>query len=289
MKKLWLFIYGGLALLMLLSFACLVSIGDGKLHVYFLDIGQGDAILIRTPAREYILIDGGPDGKVLQQLAEVMPFYERTIDLMVLSHPHADHINGLVDVLQRYEVRDVLWTGVGYGNSAYAEFLKLIQEKNVRVHVAKAARDYRLGNIFLDVVYPLKSFEGAHFENVNNSSVAMRILYGEEIFYFSGDLELEAEAELAASGQEMHADVFKAGHHGSRTSSSEMILDLVEPDYAVISCGVNNKFGHPHAETIQHLQERDITVYRTDLDGRVEFVSDGKETRARGVLIRAEI
>lgn len=253
------------------------SLGDGLLHVYFLNIGQGDAALIRTPDQEYMLIDGGPDDTVLRELAAVMPFYERRIDVIVLSHPHADHIDGLIEVLERYKVGAVMITGVSYGYAGYERFLELVEEKGVEVVFVNGDVDFRLGSVVLDIVFPFDSLAGKEFENVNNSSLSLRVLYGERSFYFSGDLEVEGEEKLVSSGLDVRSDVFKAGHHGSRTSSSEPLLDLVQPQWAVISCGVDNQFSHPHPETITHFQERGITIYRTDLDGRVELVSDGRE------------
>lgn len=259
----------------ILLWFCIGSLGDGLLHIFYLNIGQGDAILVRTPSMEYVLIDGGPDDTVLQELSQVMPFYARTIDLMILSHPHADHMDGLIEVLERYEVRQVMITGVSYGYAGYEKFFQTIRERGVPMIFMNGQGDYRLGGVTLDVLYPFGSLAGRHFENVNNSSISLRLLYGERRFYFSGDLEVEGEEELVEAGLDLRADVFKAGHHGSRTSSTEPLLDMVEPEWAVISCGVDNPFGHPHAETIRHLQERGVTVFRTDLDGRVEVVSDG--------------
>lgn len=277
MKWLVKIVVGGAVSGVVLLLFCLQSLSDGLLHIYYLNIGQGDGILVRTPSMEYMLIDGGPDDTILQELSAVMPFYTRTIDVMMLSHPHADHIDGLVEVLERYEVRRVVITGVSYGYAGYEKFLDLIREREIPVTFVNGKMDYQLGDVVLDVVYPLNSLAGRHFENVNNSSISFRLLYGERRFYFSGDLEIEGEKKLAVSGLNLGADVLKAGHHGSRTSSTEQLLDVVRPEWAVISCGVDNQFKHPHPETIRHLQERGVIIYRTDLDGRVELVSDGAE------------
>lgn len=277
MKKIsrWCFI--GLILLSGLLFFCINSFGDGYLHVFILNIGQGDAILIRTPDLEHILVDGGPNNKILEELSAVMPFYERTIEVVIVSHPHADHINGLIDVLKRYEVKQILLTGVPYSYAGYTTLLELAAEKKISVLFARGNNDFRLGKVALDIVYPFSSLQGKHFENLNNSSITFRLLYGTRGFYFPGDLELEGEKQLTESTLNLQADVLKVGHHGSRTSSSKALLERVQPEYALISCGIKNKFKHPHAETLQSLQEHGITVYRTDLDGRIEAVSDGKE------------
>ncbi len=255
---------------------CLVSLPDGKLHVFVLDIGQGDSILIQTPTNEHILIDGGPDDKVMEQMAKFMPFYEKSIDLVILSHPHADHVNGLVEVLKRYQVKQVMMTGVSYYYSGYLGFLDEISQQKIPVIFAGNGNDYQLGSIFLDMIYPFHSLQGDAFENQNNSSIVLRILYGQRSFYFSGDLEMEKELELVKSNLNLHADFLKAGHHGSKTSNTEPLLDRIKPLYAAISCGVNNKFHHPFPGTIEHLQKRNVHIYRTDLDGSVEALSDGE-------------
>jgi competence protein ComEC len=253
---------------------CLAGLPDGKLHVYVLDIGQGDAILIVTPANEHILIDGGPDDTVLRKLGDVMPFYEHTIDVLILTHPHADHVNGLIEVLKRYKVKQAIITGVHYGTAANEEFVELLAAKKVQVFFA-GSEDYRLGNILLDSLFPFESETGASFNNLNNSSYVFRLIYGGEIFYFAGDLEKEGEAKLVSSGLDLRADFYKVGHHGSRTSSSVALLDLMKPEDAVISCGVDNKYKHPHAETLQKLAERGIRLFRTDIGGTIGAVSDG--------------
>lgn len=250
------------------------SLGDGLLHIYVLDIGQGDSILIRSPANEYILVDGGPSTKVFKELSDVMPYYERTIDVLILSHPHADHIDGLIEVLKRYKVKQVVITGVIYGSPGYDVFLNLLAEKKVRLKFV-SGRDFRLGNIIFDNLFPFEPIQGREFSNLNNSSIVFRLIYGSQKFYFSGDLELEGEHKLIKRNLDLSADFLKIGHHGSRTSTSMELLERVSPHIAAISCGVDNSFKHPHVETIEKLQERNILIFRTDLDGRIEIISDG--------------
>jgi len=275
MKKLFfLFVSVGLVASLLLFFA-FRSLPDGKLHIFMLNIGQGDSILIQTPTDERLLIDGGPDDSVLQELGKVMPFYERRIEAIILTHPHADHVNGLVEVLKRYQVHQVMITGVFYKNPGYQALLEEIAEQHLAVLFAGNGQDYQIGNVTLDLLYPLESLQGRSFDNMNNSSIVFRLLYGHRSFYFNGDLEVEGETKLLASGLNLGADVLKVGHHGSRTSSQEALLDKIKPRFALISCGVNNKFHHPHPETLEHFQERGIRTFRTDLDGTIEVISDG--------------
>ena len=163
------FFLAGLTVILVLLGLCLWSLPDGKLHVFVLDIGQGDSILIQTPGNERILVDGGPNDAVLKELGKVMPFYEKKIDVVILSHPHADHINGLVEVLKRYEVGTVVMSGARYGYSGYTAFLEQVVDKRVPVVYAGAeSTDYQLGSVTLDMLFPFESEQGKSFENQNN-------------------------------------------------------------------------------------------------------------------------
>ena len=274
--KIYKFLWAGLAVAAILLGFCLLSLPDGKLHVFVLDIGQGDSILIQTPTDERILVDGGPDDSVLKELGKVMPFYEKTIDVVLLSHPHMDHVNGLVEVLKRYHVGTVIMSGAKYNYSGYNEFLNEIHELKLPVVYAGEPVDYVLGSVTLDMLFPFDSEQGMSFENQNNGSIVFRLLYGKKSFYFPGDLEMESEQKLVNTTLDLHADFLKAPHHGSKTSDTIPLLERVNPEYAAISCGVANKFGHPSPITVQHFQERNIAIYRTDLDGIIEAVSDGE-------------
>ena len=274
-KKILLYGFGLSGCLLAVMIYCLWSLPDGLLRVNYLDVGQGDSMLISMPDGSNVLVDGGPDEKVLQQLAEVLPFYENTIDLVILTHPHPDHVNGLIEVLNRYKVGAVAITGIKYNLPAYIEFLNVIGEKNINLQTINGLRDFKIGDVIFDFVYPVESFEGRTFTNVNNSSIVFRLIYGKEKFIFMGDLEVEGEAKLLASGEDIRAEVLKVGHHGSRTASSDELLDAIKPATAVISCGAGNKYLHPHPETITKLQGRGIKIYRTDINGRVTFKMDG--------------
>lgn len=243
---------------------------DGVFHIYFLDVGQGDAIFIQTPENHQILVDGGPQSIVIEELADIMPFFDKTIDFMVLTHPHADHIDGLVEVLKRYEVRAVLFSGVVFENQTYEEFLNEIFLQEIPVFVAESGVDFLFGDVVLDVVHPIEQIVGESFKNLNNSSVGMRVLYNDVSIMLAGDMEAEAEKEVLAARINIAANILKAGHHGSKTASSVDFLRKVNPDVAVIQCGEGNSFGHPHNETLEKFAE--MKVFRNDLDGRVEFV-----------------
>jgi competence protein ComEC len=252
-----------------------MSLNDGFLHVYFFDVGQGDSLLIQTPGNEYVLIDGGPDDTVLQELGNVLPFYVKTIDVVVLTHPHADHVNGLVEVLKKYKVKQVLLTGASYGDAGYAKFLNLINEKNIDTIFTGSGFDLALGDVVFDLLYPFESVQGKKFTNINNSSLAIRIIYGDFELFISGDLEVEGEEKIIKAGLHLESDIFKAAHHGSKTGNSSGILNLIGAKNAVISCGVNNSFKHPHPEAIRNFKDMKMKIFRTDIDGRIEIVSNG--------------
>lgn len=266
------FIYGLIAVSVGLA-VLLSELPDDKFHIYFLDVGQGDSIFIKTPDNHQILIDGGPGNTVIERLGEVMPYFDKSLDLVVLTHPHADHVDGLVEVLKRYKVENVLITGVADDYAGYTEFLGEIMDMKIPAHIAKADEDFLFKNVMLDVVYPLKSIAGEGFENLNNSSIGIRVLYKNHSIMLSGDLEAGAEKEIVDSGENIKADIFKAGHHGSKTANSSPYLAKIKPSTVVIQCGKDNSFGHPHKEAMERFSEESVEkIFRNDLDGTVEFV-----------------
>ncbi|MCD6109420.1 MBL fold metallo-hydrolase [bacterium] len=239
----------------------------------FLNIGQGDSIYIHTPDDYSILIDGGPDMSVLEQLAQVMPRYNRTINMILLTHPHSDHVNGLVEVLKRFEVKKVMVTGTPCSNAYYQKFFKLCNEQNIPIYFGEADKDVKVGRfLYLDIVWPIKKMVGKKFENLNNASLSVRAITPSKVVMLSGDAEIEEESEMVASGFDLSADILKAGHHGSKTSSSNAFLNAVSPDIAVIQCGKDNSFGHPHKETLEKYLKRSIRVRRNDLEGRIDLI-----------------
>ncbi len=253
-------------------FALFWQLPDNRFHIWFLNVGQGDSIFIKTPQNHQILVDGGPKNKVMEELAAVMPFFDKSIDLVVLTHPHADHIEGLIEVLNRYEVENVLFTGASYENSTYEEFLRLIRQKSIPFFIADKDLDFKLGEVFVDVLYPLHQVAAQSFSNINNSSIAMRISYKDKAVVLTGDMEVEAEKELLKSGiTNLRANIFKAGHHGSKTASSSALLNAIQPEDVVIQVGKDNSFNHPHIEALQNFYLIEANIWRNDLDGRVEF------------------
>jgi len=246
------------------------------LEVVFFDVGQGDSIFIETPKGYQILIDGGPSSVVLEKLGNEMPFWDRTIDLVVLTHPEHDHIAGLIEVLKRYEVDYILWTGILRDTGEYEEWERLIKKEDIKVKIAKIGQRIIAPKVFFEVLHPFKSLEGKEVKNTNNSSIVFRLVFGNNSFLFTGDLYKSIEKEIVNRGLEIDSDVLKVGHHGSKTSSAEEFLEKVSPEVAVISSGKDNTYGHPHQEVLETLDKYGITVLRTDTEGDIKIISNGK-------------
>jgi len=258
---------------------------DDKLHVSFLDVGQGDAILIQTPGGQDILIDGGPDPQRINlELSKKLPFWDRTIDLMVCTQPHADHVTGLVEVLLRYKVKQVLEPGVPYDSAIYQEWCNLVEDKGIEYNIARAGHEIDLGSgIKMEVLNPPEGlFEGTSHD-VDNNGVVLRLTWDKVSFLFTADIREEAEFELIGQRANLKSTVLKVAHHGSKTSSSQQFLAAVDPEVAVISAGADNPFGHPSPEVVERLIDRlgKDNVYRTDQDGSVELITDGERLWAR--------
>ena len=253
---------------------------DDKLHVSFLDVGQGDAILIQTPNGQDILIDGGPDPqKINLELGESLPFWDRTIDLVVCTQPQADHVTGLVEVLLRYKVKQVLEPGVSYNSSIYQEWLRLVEDKGIEYNIARAGQEVDLGNgIKMEVLNPPATLYEGTSHDVDNNGVVLKLSWGKVSFLFTADIREEAEFELIGQRANLKSTVLKVAHHGSGTSTSPQFLAAVAPEVAVISVGADNTFGHPSPDVVERLIDRlgEDNVYRTDEDGTIEFITDGE-------------
>jgi competence protein ComEC len=250
-------------------------IGPESLEVNFLNVGQGDAIFIETSGNHQILIDGGPDTTILERLGGLMPFWDRTIDLLVLTHPDSDHITGLTYVLENYKVENVLWTGVVGSSGVLAKWLELIEEEESQVFMAKAGREILSAGAKFKVLFPLESLVGQSAKDLNNSSVVMRLDFGETSFLFTGDIQELIEKQLVGEGINLEADILKVAHHGSKTSTGREFIEAVSPQAAVISVGLDNKYGHPHQTVLDTLREYDITIFRTDSSNNIKITTNG--------------
>lgn len=251
---------------------------NGLLKVRFLDIGQGDSFLIVSPSGNQILIDGGPDKKVLNKFGRYMPFYDKTIELVILSHPQADHLAGLVEVLKRYEVEKVLTVNDEYDSALFREWKKLINDKNVEFISAKAGQVVDLGGgAYFLVLYPFKEFNGEVIDKkeINDLSVVGKLIYGDFSVLFTGDNEIKTEMDLLRSKLNLESDILKVAHHGSRTSTHLEFLSKINPLWAVISDGRDNKYGHPNKKILDRLKNFGAKIFRTDILGDINLISDG--------------
>lgn len=250
------------------------------LEVAFLDVGQGDAILIKTPFGQSILIDGGSDNTVIKRLSENLAWWDKKIDLMILTHPHDDHVSGLIDVIKRYKVEKILYTGVVHNSPDYLIWLELIRDRKIPLTIIDRPQNIEFGeNCELQIIYPRESLLGKEASNLNNSSIVAKLVYGQTKFLLSGDIELEVEQELL--NIDLSAQVLKANHHGSDTSNSQKFLQAVQPEIVIIQVGADNNFGHPSRRVIKRLERIGAQVFRNDLDGTVRLVSNGEEVNIK--------
>jgi competence protein ComEC len=251
---------------------------DGDVSVHMLDIGQGDSIFITGPSGQQILIDGGPDLSALQGIGKRMSFFDRTIDLLILSHPHRDHLFAFPAILKRYNVKAVLFTGVDYPQPQYEEFVNTLRREHIPVIIADPSKDIDMGDgLFLDVLWPLPIYVGnPDPSGGNDSSVVVKLIYGEDSILFTGDMEKPEEDEVLASGADLSADILKAAHHGSKTSSSTGFLLAVDPQLILISVGKENPFNHPSPEIVERFEHFGIPYRSTAQEGTITIDLDGQ-------------
>lgn len=251
---------------------------DAHLRVWFLDIGQGDAIFIQTPAGEQILVDGGPpNGGLLAQLGKVMPFYDRSIDLIVSTHPDADHLGGLVDLLGQYQVGEILETGMVCDTALCNQWDKEKQATQTKTEHIIIGQEIKLSSqARLVVLHPFSDEGGEKIAQTNNGGIVLKLLYGQQSLLLTADVEKTIEDKMRISEVNIDSDFIKIGHHGSKSSSTEAFLQTVSPLVAFIQVGAKNSYGHPTAEVLDRLAKMQIPYYRTDKQGTVELILDGK-------------
>lgn len=271
-----LFLCGLAAAAALIWYAVLREERGGRLKVAFLDVGQGDAIYIEAPDGRQLLVDGGPPGAALRALSKVMPFYDRSIDVLVVSNPDADHIGGLIDVLGRYRVAALVEPGTKPDTETYRALLAAAAEKNVERFVGRRGMRIDLGGgAVFAVLFPDRD---ASRMATNDGSLVGKLSYGATSVLFDGDAPQAVENYLASlDGRNLRSSLLKVGHHGSKTSTSPAFLGFVSPAAAIISVGKDNKYGHPNKETLDTLKRFGVPEERTDEKGTIVFVSDGEQ------------
>ncbi len=247
----------------------------GRLTVAFLNIGQGDAIFIESPTGVQMMIDGGGGPIVLRELGKVMPFYDRTIDMLMVSNPDKDHMAGFLDVLDAYKVTSVIEPGTTGASAEYKTLEEKIEkEKAIKITALRGQRIDLGGGAYFIVLFPDREVPGLA---TNDGSLVGRLVYGNTSIMFTGDAPQNIEEYLdSLGGKNLHSDVLKVGHHGSRTSTSQEFVGYVSPTYAVISSGKDNSYGHPHQETLDTLNQFGVQTFRTDISGRIVMESDGE-------------
>ncbi|MES2059445.1 MAG: hypothetical protein V4438_00255 [Patescibacteria group bacterium] len=249
----------------------------GVLQISFLNIGQGDAIYIEAPNGVQFIVDGGPaNGRLLSELGAVMPYYDRTIDGIMVTNPDSDHYAGFLDVLPRYKIGEDFEPGTVSPTPTYALFEKTISEDGVPRIIAKKGMRITLDKddgVYIDVLFPDRDVSTW---TTNDGSIVAKLVYGDTSVMLQGDSPQKIEKYLIAEGNDVHAQILKLGHHSSRTATAPEYVAAVSPLYAVASLGKNNRYGFPHQETIDTLSAAHVPFLRTDLEGRITFISDGK-------------
>lgn len=239
------------------------------MEVHFIDVGQGDATLIKADGH-YMLIDAGENDKgTAVQLYLKKQGVER-LDYLVLTHTDSDHIGGADVIISKFDIGQIFLSDFKKDNKTYRELMDSMKSRNMTFLSPEVGAEYELGDATFTIIAPNDTYE-----DPNNSSIALIIDYGDSSFLFSGDCEEEAEEDILENGMNLDVDVYQVGHHGSRTSSTEDFLDAMSPEYAVISCEEKNSYGHPHAQTLNNLRARGIKVFRTDEQGSIVAYTDG--------------
>ena len=252
----------------------------GILTVAFLDVGQGDAIFIESPTGKQILLDGGPDGSILSGIGALLPFYDRSIDMLIVSNPDKDHFAGFIDVLKNYQVGNIMEPGTIPNTEIYKIFKEFIREEGATSVLARRGMNIDLGGgAYLQILFPDRDVSGL---STNDGSIIAKLVYGGTSFLLPGDTTQNIEKYLIGlDGSNLDVDVLKLAHHGSKTSSSEPLLAVTTSEYAVISAGVKNRYGHPHREVLERLAKYNIPALGTYKEGTIIFESDGEQLRRK--------
>ena len=248
-----------------------MDISDGKLHVFYLDVGQGDSIFIKLPKGETMLIDAGEE-EYGEKVAETLRnFNTSKIDYLIATHPHTDHIGGMEHIVNNFEIGKIYMTNAVTTTATFEDLLDTIKSKGLTIERAKSGVEILSDeNLNAHFVAPVAE----SYKELNDYSAVIKLTYGENSFVFTGDAEKKAEDLIR---ENIKCDVLKIGHHGSSSSSTKNFLKKTEPKYAVISCGADNEYGHPHKQTLNRLNNSEVNIFRTDLQGTIEAISDGYE------------
>lgn len=247
-----------------------ITLPNGELHVWFLDVGQADSSLLVCDGQA-MLIDGGNVDDASYVVASLEQYGVTSLDYVINTHCDEDHVGGLAGMLAKFPAEHVWSSTAEYGTKAFSNFVKYANEQGRAIEIPSPGDTFTLGEAEITVLGPLRDYE-----NNNENSIVLRVDYGETSFLFTGDMGITAEDELVESGARLDATVLKVGHHGSAGSTGYVFLREVMPDYAVISVGTDNSYGHPTEAALSRLRDADTQVFRTDLQGVIHAVSDGR-------------
>ena len=267
------FLLSGCELSDILGSSQISNNSDAPLTISFIDVGQGDSTLIECE-NEAMLINAGLYGNREKVINYLSSRNIKNLRYCVATHPHSDHIGGMDAVIYTFDVDTLVYPEVKTESASWNYLLDACDERGVSYYNPEVSDTFTLGGAELTVLSPAK---GAEYENTNNTSLVLKLTYGDVSFMFTGDAEKEVERELLESSFDLRADVLKCGHHGSSTSTTKEFLEAVNPFSAVISCGKGNDYGHPHSETVTNLKNQNVQIYRTDKSSTIVAQSDGKE------------
>jgi len=278
---------GLLLIALIIWFLVLNQRPERILETDFLDVGQGDAILIKTPKGQTVLIDGGPDNKVLEKLGKYLQPLQKRIDLIILTHPHADHVSGLIEVLRRYSVGLVVLNGVYLKTDNYDQFLNAIEDNKVKVLIAEAGEAIHFDkDLEFDILSPNKNLAGLAFnknsesfgtagDDVNDTSIVGKLIFNDFSIMFMADATSKIENQILAYGDNLKSDILKVGHHGSKYSSFPIFLKTVAPKAGIIEVGAKNFYGLPSQAALSRFKMFGANIFRTDQNGDIRVLSDG--------------
>jgi len=269
--------------LLVILFSQEISLAKNKsgspLEVFFLNVGQGDAILVNYLSKYQILIDGGPNGKnLLNELGQAMPWGDKRIELIILTHPDSDHLSGLIDVLDNYEIGVFIDNGQKADTEIYDQLENKIRQKGIKKEAAFEGSSFSFGQwLEFSVLNPDMLNSGSVERNDN--SLVLRMDFGENSFLFTGDAEKGSEEDMIYDEENINVDWLKIGHHGSKSSTSEVFLKATTPEYAIISVGADNRYGHPAEEVLTRLKDEEVEILRTDKQGTIKVSCKGLDQR----------
>ena len=249
---------------------------DGKLAVHFIDVGQGDSILIQNADNEFILIDTGEKDQY-EKLTSYLEHYKvKKFKYVIFTHPHSDHIGSADKIVKNYDIENIIMPEVYHKTKTYERLLTEIENKNLEITVAIPGKTFKFGDSDFIILAP----NSEDYKSINNYSVVIKLTYGNNNFLFTGDMEKESENEVITycknNNIDLSVDILKVAHHGSSTSSQTSFLNLLKPQYAVIMCGIDNSYNHPNLKTVDRIEKTGAEVIRTDLEGDIVITSDGQ-------------